>query len=645
MSESISSIAERVLFSESLDDKLILGPSDAEDSGLSGSINLPDLPSREKSIEITTNRNRANFPGIDCIDNEKDRGKLLHFLANHELLAAELMALAILRFPKAPSEYRKGLYEAMREEQIHTRLYLKRMKECGVSLGEFPLNDFFWRITSRVENELDFITRMNLTFEQANLDYSKYYAKQFRLAGDKATAVVLEKIYHDEIGHVGHGLKWLRHWKKPQQTDWQAYNESIHLPLSATRAKGVVEFNEEARLQVGFDADFISRLKIFQRSRGRTPVVHWFNPNAELHSRAHLNGNEIKMNRFETAIEKDLEILMAAFSKRDDIVLFRELPSVSHLEKLQSSGFEIPDAISENEIGSGKLGGFRPWAWSPEASQLFKPFAQQVSKKVKDQWRPPVPGLWLSKEIGYLLEKRIGSLENNRSVCRDADHALSIINSNSVVYKPGYGCAGKGFRIANDKNSELEKWLSAVIKENGFVIAEPWVERVEDFSVHYHIEDGKVDFLGVTKVVNDHRGRFRGIDAAPRWSKLINQELAAFLYKEELFGKWYHEIIPKELGLLLDQYNGPVSIDAMIWRDSYGNLCLRKIVEINVRMTMGRVALDLQKRMAASKSCSLRIEKKNSFKGEEGLVLNDPDKAIEFLAVWKVNDNEVIRNN
>ena len=60
MSESISSIAERVLFSESLDDKLILGPSDAEDSGLSGSINLPDLPSREKSIEITTNRNRAN---------------------------------------------------------------------------------------------------------------------------------------------------------------------------------------------------------------------------------------------------------------------------------------------------------------------------------------------------------------------------------------------------------------------------------------------------------------------------------------------------------------------------------------------------------------------------------------------------------
>ena len=644
MSESISSIAERVLFAESLEEKLILGSSDAEDSGLGGPVNLPDLPSREQSIAITTNRNRANFPGIDCIDNEKDRGKLLHFLANHELLAAELMALALLRFPKAPSEYRRGLYEAMREEQIHTRLYLKRMKDCGVSLGEFPLNDFFWRITSRVDNELDFITRMNLTFEQANLDYSKYYAEQFRLAGDKATAVVLEKIYQDEIGHVGHGLKWLRYWKEPQQTDWQAYNESIHFPLSATRAKGVVEFNEEARLRVGFDADFISRLKIFQRSRGRTPVVHWFNPNAELHARGHLNGNDIKMNRFESAIEKDLEILMAAFSKRDDIVLFRELPSVSHLEKLQASGFDLPDAIGENELGNGKLGGFRPWAWSPEASQLFEPFAQQVSKKIKDQWRAPVPSSWLSKEIGYLLEKRIGSLEDNRSVCRDVEHALSMISNHSVVYKPGYGCAGKGFRITNEKTSELEKWLSATIKENGFVIAEPWVKRVEDFSVHYHVENGRVDFLGVTKVVNDHRGRFRGIDVAPRWSKLIDQELAAFLYKEELFGKWYHEIIPEELGSLLDQYNGPASIDAMVWRDSDGKLRLRKVVELNVRMTMGRVALDLQKKMAANKFCGLRIEKKSNYQEGEGLVLNDPEKAIEFLAVWKVNQNEIIRN-
>ena len=56
-------------------------------------------------------------------------------------------------------------------------------------------------------------------------------------------------------------------------------------------------------------------------------------------------------------------------------------PQSPILKKLQGSGFDLPDAIGGNELGNGKLGGFRPWAWSPEASQLFEPFAQQVSKR------------------------------------------------------------------------------------------------------------------------------------------------------------------------------------------------------------------------------------------------------------------------
>lgn len=45
---------------------------------------------------------------------------MFHFLTNHELLAAELMALVLLKFPDAPKDYRAGVYEAMREEQMHT---------------------------------------------------------------------------------------------------------------------------------------------------------------------------------------------------------------------------------------------------------------------------------------------------------------------------------------------------------------------------------------------------------------------------------------------------------------------------------------------------------------------------------------------
>ncbi|MBD28397.1 MAG: hypothetical protein CMO38_04015 [Verrucomicrobiaceae bacterium] len=641
MTESINSVAERILFAENLEEKLKLGPRRAEDLKLGKAISLPNLPSRDESLKISSNGLRADFPGITRIENEKDRGKMLHFLANHELLAAELMALALLKFPNAPKEYRLGLYDAMREEQLHARLYIKRMKECNVALGEFPLNDFFWRITAPVETELDFITRMNLTFEQANLDYSKYYAEHFKIIGDESTATVLEKIYHDEMRHVGHGLKWFRYWKKSGQSDWDAYTEAIHFPLSATRAKGVVPFNEEARKEIGFDSEFISRLKVSQQSRGRTPIVHWFNPNAEVHVRTHATGKKLLMNRFEIAIEHDLEILMASMSRRDDIVLFRTPPSLSHLERLQRAGLELPDVISVNELGKRKLGGLRPWAWSPDASEFLKPFSSMVSDKVKEKWRPSLTNSLLSKKIGYQLEENLELIDSSRGVCKDLRTAFSYLRGGLIAYKPGYGCAGKGLRIADQRTDNLEAWLGAVIRDNGFVIAEPWVKRVQDLSVHYQKDEKNISLVGITKLINDHRGRFRGIKVAPKWSKLLSSEIAEFLFKEASFSEWYYEIIPNELEKLLGNYQGPVSIDSFVWRDGKGNLRLRHVVEVNVRMTMGRVALELQKKMAPNQWATFKIEKKDKYINKNNdLILNDPSKSREFLAVWETNRSE-----
>ena len=136
-------VAERVLFSSSLEEKLRLAPAEAGDDVRGKAILTPDNPGRPGGLQISPRSMRAEFPGIHAIGQERERGMLLHFLANHELLAAELMALVLLRFPDAPGEYRAGVYSAMREEQVHTQLYLRRMRECGVEFGQLPLNDYF----------------------------------------------------------------------------------------------------------------------------------------------------------------------------------------------------------------------------------------------------------------------------------------------------------------------------------------------------------------------------------------------------------------------------------------------------------------------------------------------------------------------
>ncbi|MEM7196545.1 MAG: DUF455 family protein, partial [Pseudomonadota bacterium] len=89
------------------------------------------------------------------LGDDKDRGRLLHFFANHELLAAELMALVLLKFPEAPADFRMGVARTLQEEQMHTRLYMKRLRECGVPFGSEPVNGFFWNSVSTMQTPAD----------------------------------------------------------------------------------------------------------------------------------------------------------------------------------------------------------------------------------------------------------------------------------------------------------------------------------------------------------------------------------------------------------------------------------------------------------------------------------------------------------
>ena len=108
-------------------------------------------------------------------------GRLLHFFANHELLATELMALVLLKFPDAPAAFRKGVFETLKDEQEHTRLYMERMKSCGISLGDFPVSGYFWRCVAPMEHPIDYVAGLCLTFEQANLDFAGHYGQALLL--------------------------------------------------------------------------------------------------------------------------------------------------------------------------------------------------------------------------------------------------------------------------------------------------------------------------------------------------------------------------------------------------------------------------------------------------------------------------------
>jgi len=658
-------VAERVLFGTTLDEKLLLSPKEVTDYAPGKAIAQPEAPGRPEELCMSSKDERVSFPGLRNLENDHERGKMIHFLANHELLATELMALVLLKFPDAPKEFRMGVYETLKEEQAHTLMYMRRMKECGIHFGELPVNDYFWRMVAPMPEPIDFVTRLSLTFEQANLDFSRHYGKLFREIGDTGTARVLETIYQDEIEHVGHGLKWFRQWKDHGQSDWEAFNKRLVFPLTAAKAKGVAPFNPEGRKEAGLDEDFISRLEVSEQSRGRTPVVHMLNANAESYAWAEQFDKPFQPRKGSALLGEDLQMLPLSWSRKDDIILVDQMPSIEHLSYLRRTGLPMAEVVVKANQGAlldRKLGGFRPWAWTPEAVEQLRQLSQVETKSALSKFREPMPSRWMSKEFGVAFEKEL-SPETGSCWVNSVEQAVEVAekireDGQIALFKAPFSSAGRGHRkwlVDEAWSDSIAGWLKRVVGDQGGVVVEPWLDKVMDFSSQYELGcDGEVRHMGMTRVLNDEAGRFHGCYVHAKWASGLDPEMTRFLFRDADVMQVYRYDIPALLKQQLPGYGGPVGVDAMVYRDADGELKLRKVVEVNVRTTMGRVALELYKKSSPGRAGVFQIVRVSHLKssvaewlmqqngGEQptveggSIVLNDPSQAKEFLAMWHV---------
>jgi len=227
------------------------------------SFDLPKNPGRAKKINFSNTQ--LKFPKASSFHEKEKKALALHSFANHELLAIEMMAAAILVYPHETEEqirFKKGLYSAMKDEQKHLGMYIKRINELGFEFGDFPVNDFFWRQMDKLKNPSQFLSLMSLTLESANLDFAQYYIKIFKSLGDEPTARILSVVLSDEISHVSFGSYWMKKWRE-NKTLWNYYCESLPWPMTPARSKGI-EFDVNLHGKAIGDDDFVLNLSSFQ---------------------------------------------------------------------------------------------------------------------------------------------------------------------------------------------------------------------------------------------------------------------------------------------------------------------------------------------------------------------------------------------
>ncbi|MCA8961927.1 MAG: DUF455 family protein [Planctomycetes bacterium] len=266
---SIGAVARRVLLATDVAVKIgaVPSPETLEDDRATLDP-VPLGPGRPTDLRIVPG-SRVKVPPANGIRDPLQRVRLLHALANHELQAAELFAWALLSFPDAPADYRRGLLGILDDECRHTRMYIARLEALGGRFGEYPVSGYFWNKAPELTTPLRFICAMSLTFENANLDHTVDYAEAARSVDDEKTAALIDRVHDDEVEHVRFGWTWLSRLKRPEETMWQAYCANLAFPLQPNRAIGR-RFHVEGRKAVGMDRAFIAELERFT-THGRFP--------------------------------------------------------------------------------------------------------------------------------------------------------------------------------------------------------------------------------------------------------------------------------------------------------------------------------------------------------------------------------------
>ena len=177
-----------------------------------------------------------------------------------------------------------------------------------------------------------------------------------------------------------------------------------------------------------------------------------------------------------------------------------------------------------------------------------------------------------------------------------------------MVVKASYGSSGRGqiHCRGGQLRAEQRGRLENILRQQGQVVVEPWLDKVVDLSLHFDVgTKGAAAAVGWTRFLTDGRGQYRGSFVGSLTAGL-DEEVKRFLYGDGRDARR----LPK-LGAQLAEwlagplcaagYQGPVGVDAMVYRDR-DRLRLKPIVEINPRTTMGRVALKLQQAVNSART-------------------------------------------
>ena len=326
-------------------------------------------------------------------------------------------------------------------------------------------------------------------------------------------------------------------------------------------------------------------------------TLHVFNPEHDLALAAHLaNYTAPHAGR---QLRADLGYIPALWAAETDVVLVENVEDAERrfriLVRRPFNRFVTKEQLSKLELTRVEV-----WGWDLAiraflmrygvSSQLLPSVTQIDTIRQLSHRREAMHLLAQLQGPGVVGETAMaGSVE---AVRQQMDHW------GNVVVKAPWSSSGRGVRFLDNRMTvHDEGWLQHVISRQGHVMVEPHYAKVKDFGMEFVCdEQGRIGYLGLS-LFHTSNGAYTGNILADEEQKM---EMISHYIPVDLFVSVQQNICHILEGVLKGSYTGPFGVDMMVVaREDQQGFWLHPCVEINLRRTMGHVALSLTRQVNA----------------------------------------------
>lgn len=330
--------------------------------------------------------------------------------------------------------------------------------------------------------------------------------------------------------------------------------------------------------------------------------IHIFNPEHDIALASNLDN--FTAPHAGRCLRHDLGFLPALYADRGDCVLVDDIDASR--EGLKRLAFRTEALLMDYAQLKRFLANLKddvyiePWGWDRALRRRLQRIGIGATSLPTDGHLDIIRAVshrgWAARNLLEPLTSIPGTVGLAAMLASARDVEDFVARHRRIVIKAPWSSSGRGVRyVSADEcpgghmQPHLLGWVNNILRSQGSIMAEPYYNKVCDFGMEFTSDGrGTVDYSGLS-LFHTQNAAYTGNLIEEEQCKV--GELARYV-SPGLLAAVRQAVIAQLSPAFAGVYGGLFGIDMMVVRQGY-NLMLHPCVELNLRMTMGHVALAL----------------------------------------------------